>query len=111
MELKVYSEEKIKDKKKEWDDQVERAKWKTIVQAHGEMKCKNGHDLGEVVCSCITYNQPVYWADSDEKYVICKGCKNNGLCKISGIIKCGKNGCGADCLCTVKWIKGYKPQT
>ena len=108
-QLKEYTsflEELIKEKGKEWDDQVERAKWKTIVQAHGEMKCKNGHDLQDNLC-CIDCHGPIYWADSDEHYVICKGCKNNGLARISGKIIC--NACGAESLCTVKWIKGYKP--
>ena len=104
-DFKKFIGEKIKQKKKEWDDQVERAKWKTIVQAHGEMKCKNGHDLKGDLC-CVDCSSPVYWADSDEHYVICKGCKDN-LKKISGKIIC--DACGAESLCTVKWISGYKP--
>ena len=73
------------------------------------MRCKNGHEFEEVVCNCMKCHGPVYWADSDEKFVICKNCENNGLARISGKIVCGVKGCGADCLCTVKWIKGYKP--
>ena len=107
--LRTYLNEKIAEKKKEWDEQIERAKWKTTVQAYGEMKCKNGHELGEVVCACLDCNEPVYWADSDERYVICKKCENNGLRQISRVIKCTVPGCYADCLCSFKWIKGYKP--
>ena len=107
--LKIFVEEKIEEKKKQWNDQIERAKWKTPVQAYGEMKCQNGHEFGDVDCACTDCHEPVYWADSDEKFVICKKCKNNGLRRISGVIKCGVEGCGADCLCSVKWIKGYKP--
>ena len=105
-ELKKFIKEKFELKKKEWNDQIERAKWKTIVQAQGEMKCKNGHDLDDNVC-CSDCHGPIYWADSDEKYVICKGCKNNGLSRISG--KIIHRGCGAESLCTIKWISGYKP--
>ena len=107
--LSTYLSEKVAEKKKEWDEQIERAKWKTTVQAHGEMRCKNGHEFGEDACNCMKCHGPVYWADSDENFVICKNCENNGLARISGKIVCGVKGCGADCLCKVKWIRGYKP--
>lgn len=81
--LKDYYYDKMKAKKKEWEDQIERAKWRTPVQAHGEMKCKNGHHLND---DPVVYGKWekgfLYWVDSDEKYVICKNC--NKVKKISG---------------------------
>lgn len=103
-DLKKFFEEKKEEKKKEWEDQIERAKWKVPVQAHGELKCKNGHNLKDIVY-CGKCNETLYWVDSDERYVICKGC--NKARKISEHIVC--MGCGAEALATVKWISGYKP--
>ena len=103
-DLKNYFNEKIKEKKKEWEEQIERAKWKAPVQAYGEMKCENGHDINEKVV-CDKCGEMLYWVDSDERYVICKGC--NTISKIGEKIKC--SACGADSKAIVKWIKGYKP--
>ena len=103
-ELKNYYFEKIREKKKEWEDQIQRAKWKVPVQAYGEMKCVNGHDLSDLV-HCGKCHQTLYWVDSDEKYVICKGC--NEARKIRDNLVCSF--CGARALCHVKWINGYKP--
>ena len=103
-ELKNYYFEKIREKKKEWEDQIQRAKWKVPVQAYGEMKCVNGHDLSDLV-HCGKCHQTLYWVDSDEKYVICKGC--NEVRKISDNLVCSF--CGARSLSQVKWINGYKP--
>ena len=102
--MKNYYFEKIREKKKEWEDQIQRAKWKVPVQAYGEMKCVNGHDLSDLV-HCGKCHQTLYWVDSDEKYVICKGC--NEARKIRDNLVCSF--CGARALCHVKWINGYKP--
>ena len=104
-ELQEFFNDKRSEKIKEWRDQIERAKWKVVVQAFGEMKCRGGHDLDDTVV-CKECKQNLYWVDSDEKYAICKGCKA-GVRQISGELECLD--CGAECLCTVKWIKGYKP--
>jgi hypothetical protein len=105
--LREHYNNKIKEKQKDWEDQIERSKWKVRVQSHGEMKCKNGCNLIDNVM-CKKCEQNLFWVDSDEKYAICKGCnKNNAIRKLSGRIDC--LGCGAECLCTIKWIKGYKP--
>ena len=105
--LRKHYDNKTKEKKKDWEDQIERSKWKVRVQVHGEMKCKNGCDLIDNVI-CKECEQNLFWVDSDEKYAICKGCnKDNAVRKLSGELECKR--CGADCLCTVKWIKGYKP--
>ena len=103
-ELKNYFIEKRKEKQKEWADQIERAKWRAPVQRYGELKCENGHDLEHNVL-CGKCNQPLYWVDSDEKYVICKGC--NEVRKISEKSICPK--CGAYTYAKIKYIKGYKP--
>ena len=104
-DLENYYEEKIKEKKKEWEDQVERAKWKVPVQAHGEMRCKNGHKFNDDPVMCGKCLKPLFWVDSDERYAICKGC--NRVRQLSGTLYC--SGCNAEALCTVKWIEGYKP--
>ena len=105
--LREHYDNKIKEKKKDWEDQIERSKWKVRVQACGEMRCKNGCELIDNV-TCKKCDQNLFWVDSDEKYAICKGCnKDIAVRKLSGKIDC--KGCGAECLCTVKWIKGYKP--
>ena len=103
-DLNNYFKEKTKEKEKEWEDQIQRAKWKTPVQAYGNMTCANGHNLTEDVF-CHKCHQNLYWVDSDEKYVICKGC--NVVKKMSESLVC--SGCGASSNSKVKWIKGYKP--
>ena len=95
---------KIKEKKKEWEEQIERAKWKTPVQTYGEIKCENGHNINEKVV-CDKCGEMLYWVDSDERYVICKGCHR--VRKIEDRLVCSK--CGAKAKSHVKWIKGYKP--
>ena len=103
-ELKKYFNEKIKEKNKEWDMQIERAKWKSIVQPHGEMKCKNGHDIDDNVF-CGTCHGHLYWVDFDDNFAICKGCQNNVVQKLPKKIIFT---CGEESLCTVKPPKGYK---
>ena len=104
-DLKNYFNEKKREKKKEWEDQIQRAKWKTVVAAFGEMKCENGHDFANNFVHCGKCEQPLYWVDSDEKYAICKGC--NEVTKLTGHLVC--SGCGAPSKAHVKWIKGYRP--
>ena len=95
---------KKEEKEKEWEDQIKRAKWKKPVQSTGEMKCKNGHTLTDVVV-CGLCHEKLYWVDSDAGYVICRGCEY--VRKISDPLYC--TGCGAETLCRVKRISGYKP--
>ena len=101
-----YFNSKIKDKYREWDEQIKRAKWKLPVQAQGELKCKKGCNLTDTVI-CKECKGNLYWVDSDAKYAICKNCENNGIRKIGNQLFC--DGCGAESLCTPKWIIGYKP--
>ena len=103
-DLKEYFKRKMKEKEKEWQDQIERAKWKAPVQAYGKLECENGHKLTEDVF-CGKCHQNLYWVDSDERYVICKGC--NRVRKMTDNLYC--SGCGAKSLSNVKWISGYKP--
>ena len=121
--LANHYERKIEEKKKEWQGQIERAKWKARVQACGLLKCENGCELtDEVECStlcegnlfCVDSDENnkcrgcLFWVDSDEKYAICNRCpENNNIQKISGDLYC--TGCGAKSFATVKWITGYKP--
>ena len=103
-DLKDYFNEKIREKVKEWEEQIQRAKWKAPVQDYGEMRCENGHEFKNDLIYCPICNETVYWVDSDEKYVICKGCQR--VTKISGELRCE---CGALSKSKIKWIKGYKP--
>lgn len=101
-----YFYKKKKEKEKEWEDQIERAKWKLPVQAQGEMKCVNGHIFEKDLVLCGKCEKDyLYWVDSDEKYVICKGCNN--ISKLSGELICSR--CGAKAKSTVKWVNGFKP--
>jgi len=103
-ELKEYFIKKEKEKKKEWEDQIQRAKWKMPVQAIGSTECKYGHkfESDDVVCNICHKN--LYWVDGDTNYVICKGC---GIVrKIKSKFKCT---CGAELPDKLKRIPGYKP--
>ena len=104
-ELKNYFNKKKIEKEKEWEDQIERAKWKAPVQSYGEEKCENGHYFKDNLVYCDKCHETLYWVDSDEKYAICKGC--NEVTKITGNLVCSR--CKARALAKVKWIKGYKP--
>ena len=108
-ELKKYYTKKIEDKKKDWNGQIERAKWRVRVQAFGEMKCEGGCNLSDnVACSDKSCEGLLFWVDSDEKYAICDKCpESKCITKISGNLFC--KGCGSKSLAEVKWIKGYKP--
>ena len=104
--LKDFYIKKVEEKQKEWKGQIERAKWKVLVQAEGKLKCKGGCDLTDSVV-CNKCESPMYWVDSDERYAICKNCPNNGLSKLSGKLIC--KGCKKEAYSTVKWIIGHKP--
>ena len=75
------------------------------MQAYGEMRCENGHEFKDDLVYCRKCDGALYWVDSDEKYIICKGC--NEVRKISNNLVCSR--CGAPSLSKVKWLKGYKP--
>lgn len=104
-DLKNYFHEKVKEKKKDWESQIERAKWKTPVQAYGEMECINGHKHVSDNVVCSKCKEIIYWVDSDSKYVICPKC--NRVFQMTEKLSCLQ--CGAESKSKVKWIKGYKP--
>ena len=104
-ELIKHYNKKFEEKKKEWQAQIERAKWKCTVQGEGDLTCKKGCKLKpEVICG--ECEGPLYWVDSDEKYAICQNCGKGALRKITENPKCM---CGAEANASVKWIIGYKP--
>ena len=105
-EIEEFFMEKVKKKEKEWEDQIQRAKWKTPVQAYGDMECVNGHKFSSDNIHCnLCKKGDLFWVDSDTRYVICRGC--NKVFKLSEPLKC--NICGADVKSKVNWIEGYKP--
>ena len=69
------------------------------------MESENGHNFKSNIVHCGKCNQTLYWVDSDERYVICKGC--NRVRKIRDNLVCSR--CRAKVKANVKWIKGYKP--
>ncbi len=105
-ELKQYYKKAEEQKRQSWKDQIERAKWKCIVQAYGDLTCKNGCNLTDQV-HCRDCKQVLYWVDGDERYVICKSCGDKSVRKISNSLIC--LGCGAACNAKVKFVTGYKP--
>ena len=76
-DLKFFFDEKIKEKRKEWQEQVERAKWKVPVQARGLLKCKNGHHFEKDLVVCGKCHENLYWVDSDERYAMCQKCEGD----------------------------------
>ena len=62
--------------------------------------------MDDTVC-CGVCDGVLFWVDSVERYAICKDCQK--VRKLSGKLKCGGKDCGAESLCTVKWISGFKP--
>ena len=104
-ELKEYFIKKAIEKKKEWEDQIQRAKWKMPVQAIGSTECKNGHKFKSDDVFCNICHKNLYWVDGDTNYVICKGC---GIVrKIEDKFEC--TWCGAELPDKLKRIPGYKP--
>ena len=105
-EIEEFFMEKVKKKEKEWEDQIQRAKWKIPVQVYGEIECINGHKYSNALCGCGYCNKDyVFWVDSHERFVICRGC--NKVYKISDKIICGK--CGVEIKTKIKSIEEYKP--
>lgn len=50
--LEDFIKRKIKEKEKEWEERIEKAKWKEPVQDYKKIICKKGHKLvPEVSCS------------------------------------------------------------
>lgn len=103
--MKNYYDNKNEEKKNDWANQIERAKWQMPVESYGPNICIKGHSGGNNLLCGKCDKGTLYWVDSDEKYAICDHCNN--IKKISGRIVCSE--CGEKYLNRVKWIKGYKP--
>ena len=111
--IKDYYYKKKEEKKQQWEDQVIAAYDRTAIQSHGTMECVNGHKFSGNGVGCgsckekgIDFDDRIlFWVDCDEHYGICKHCKV--VRKISPDLVCGN--CGAECLCKVKFMDGYRP--
>ena len=104
-DLKYYFNNKTSEKKKEWEDQIQRAKWKMPVQATGSDRCPNGHKFRSDDVFCTKCKENFYWVDGDTDYVICKGCGT--VIKIKEPFYCSR--CGVELPDKLKRIPGYKP--
>ena len=96
--LYKYYENKEKEKRNEWESQINRAKYYAKCQVSGRLKCYNGHQLNDESISCGDCKGKIYWVDGPSHYCICNNCH-----KISELTKvvCGK--CKADVYCTPKF--------
>ena len=107
--IRNYYYEKEEKKRNQWQDQIERAKYKNLIQTYGENSCKNGHSFSDLNVGCgsckekgVKYeDRLLYWADADERYGICKNC--NKVSHMDEKVYCG---CGAEGKCFVKFIDG-----
>ena len=107
--IRNYYYEKEEKKRNQWQDQIERSKYKTLIQTYGENRCKNGHSFSDLNVGCgsckekgVKYeDRLLYWADADERYGICKNC--NKVSHMDEKVYCG---CGAEGKCFVKFIDG-----
>ena len=104
-DLKYYFNNKTSEKKKEWEDQIQRAKWKMPVQATGSDRCPNGHKFRSDNVFCRKCKENFYWVDGNTDYVICKGCGT--VIKIKEPLYCSR--CGVELPDKLKRIPGYKP--
>ena len=50
--LKDYYYEKEKIKRKDWENQIERSKYKCLVKCYGEMRCVNRHTFSDDNVGC-----------------------------------------------------------
>jgi hypothetical protein len=107
--IRNYYYEKEKKKRNQWQDQIERAKYKTLIQTYGDNNCKNGHPFSDLNVGCgsckkngVKYeDRLLYWVDADTRYGICKNCNKVRL--IHEKVYCN---CGAEGECFVKFIDG-----
>lgn len=99
-ELYNYFDNKKKEKKEAWENQISRAKWRAVCQCEGELKCENGHQLNNspVKCSC---EGTLYWVDGPSHYCICNKCEE--ISTLNDVICGGKTGCGARAKCKPKF--------
>ena len=91
-----------KVKKKTWENQISRAKWRAVCQCEGELKCENGHTLNNSPIECSRDCEgTLYWIDGPSHYCICNKCEK--ISTLNGVIWGGKTGCGARAKCKPKF--------
>ena len=87
------------------NSQIERAKWKNVVKAHGEMVCEGGHSLSDsVACNC-NKESLLYWVDGDTQHTICNKCNDVSVLGLKLIC----NACKKPSKCITKLVTGYRP--
>ena len=96
--LYVYYENKVSQKKSDWESQINRAKYKAKCQAQGRLECVKGHKLNGESISCGNCKGDIYWVDGPTHYRICSGCQS--VCRLTKLI-CGV--CDADVYCEPKF--------
>ena len=105
-----YEKEKIK--RKEWENQIERSKYKCAVQCIGYRCCTNWHTFSgdNIGCwSCgkkgVEFNQRLlYLVDEETHYEICHNCER--VRKINEKLACYY---GAESYSKIKFNSCYKP--
>jgi hypothetical protein len=93
-----YYESKTNQKKRDWESQINRAKYKAKCQAQGTLECVKGHKLNGEAISCHACKGDLYWVDGPTHYSICSGCQN--ISKLTKLV-CGN--CEADVYCEPKF--------
>lgn len=97
-ELYEYYEKQTKKIKKSWESQIQRAKYKSVCQTQGELKCVNGHKLNSDPIKCSDCDGTLYWVDGETHYTICSSCKSISKCD-----SCVCSRCKARTLCIPKF--------
>lgn len=76
-QLKEFYKEK--EKRKNWDEQIERSKYKNAIQCYGPMECEKGYEysddgLGYGICKGkVKYeDRLLYWVDGNEIMIFVK---------------------------------------
>lgn len=102
--LYYYYDKKRDGKEKDWESQINRAKYKSICQSQGILKCENGHRLnGESIECAGECEGALYWVDGPTHYCICIKCQ-----KISKLEKTICKSCKGKALCIPKFVD-YQP--
>lgn len=102
-ELYKYYEKQTKEIKKSWESQIKRAKYKSVCQTQGELKCANGHKLNSDPIKCCECDGTLYWVDGETHYCICSSCN-----KVSKCDSCVCSRCKARTLCIPKFTN-FRP--
>ena len=85
-ELYEYYEKKRK--KKDYENQIQRAKWRSVCQVEGTIKCVNEHKLNNNPIKCGECDGTLYWVDGKTRYTICDNCKLASRCESCVCSRC-----------------------